>query len=68
MNNEKSGFWSENTFTFTYKEVDRRTIEEIVKYLKDRLEEIKCPLFVIGASRDMVLGEETSREIIEKLN
>jgi pimeloyl-ACP methyl ester carboxylesterase len=58
---------------------DRAAEEDFVRFIAsisgtkdfdvyDRLEEIKCPLFVIGASRDMVLGEETSREIIEKLN
>ena len=33
----------------------------------DKLEEINCPVAVIGASEDKVLGVESSREIIDKL-
>lgn len=33
----------------------------------DRLNEIRCPVYVIGALKDQVLGVEASREIMEKL-
>ena len=41
MNNEKSGFWSENTFTYTDKEVKPSVMNEVVKYIKDTLETLK---------------------------
>ena len=41
MNNEKSGFWSENTFTFTEKEVSVTVMQEVVNYIKDTLETLK---------------------------
>ena len=42
MNNQKSSFFSENTFTFEYKKgVTTDIIEEIIHYIKDTLEIIK---------------------------
>lgn len=34
----------------------------------DRLDEIQCPVFVVGADKDMVTTGPSSREIAEKLN
>ena len=34
----------------------------------ERITEIKCPVFVIGAGKDKVVGEQGSLEIAEKLN
>ena len=41
MNNEQTGFWSENSFTFTEKEVGKARMREVVEYVKDTLETIK---------------------------
>ena len=34
----------------------------------ERITEINCPVFVIGAGKDKVVGEQGSLEIAEKLN
>ncbi len=41
MNNEKSGFWSENTFTYTEKDVKPAVMQEVVNFIKDTLEILK---------------------------
>ena len=33
----------------------------------EKLDEIKCPVFVIGGNKDRIVGSEASREIAEKL-
>ncbi len=45
MNNEKSNFFSENTFTFEYKNgITPEVLNEIIDYILERLEEIKFDL------------------------
>ncbi|MBR2528857.1 MAG: alpha/beta hydrolase [Blautia sp.] len=34
----------------------------------ERLEEITCPVFIIGGEKDLVVGPQASREMAEKLN
>jgi len=34
----------------------------------DELDKIKCPVFVIGGEKDIVVGENACREIADKLN
>lgn len=60
MNNEKSGFWSENTFTYTHKDVAPGLMSEVINYIKDTLEVLKF------GSISSIHGEET-RNVVENI-
>lgn len=44
-------------------------IDAIMNFdIYEQLEEISCPIFVLGAGKDKVLGEKAAKDIIEKLH
>lgn len=54
MNNRGSNFFGENSFTFELKQVSNEKMEEVSKYIKSKIDEIKnqsnAPTTVISAS------------------
>ncbi len=46
-----------------------RSIDGMIDFdVYDRLEEIHCPVYVLGAGEDRILGAQASRDLMEKLH